>query len=233
MNEIVDRFGFYFSQIDKAVIKTCHESRNPHLIVLIIASTMFWAKVGGRKWVKVICGTSLPNSVFEECVFDIVYHKDKLHAICASGMYMFHVLVEKNNMATKLVDSFFISGRSYLVESPDGDDLFLVVRKANYEGVENKEEWVTMGFMVFRYDENRGMWDEVKDIGEFGLFVGHNSFSVRSYGFSNKICFVDELGTGGIGVFDLGGGSIKRVDLPIDLRCTEKWNAFWFMPSLA
>lgn len=133
------------------------------------------------------------------------------------------------------------------MESPDGDELFMVTRifKRADTFISEKKYTVTKvklaRFVVSKLDESGGKWKEVQGLGDYALFLG--SSSVRSlfeswppYLTRSYIYFSHNFQNGGqgLGVFDLGDESIKQVDLRVDRRqLTWSLPPLWFTPVLA
>lgn len=137
--------------------------------------------------------------------------------------------------------------RKYLVESPDGEDLFLVCRKEKDPYPPLVPEG-TYCFCVLRLDKNDFyMWKPVDSLGGLAFFVGATcSFSLPAAGFPclkpDCIYFTTDVrigdrdfpeykGLGDSGVFDLKDGTIEFFRIP-DTRNRRKWMPpTWVMPT--
>ncbi|XP_010905854.1 F-box protein SKIP23-like [Elaeis guineensis] len=195
---------------------------------------------------------------------DIIFRKGLLHAVAISGALVVFDLdapgspvvvtcVERPH-SQKWEQRGCCFNQKYLVGSPDGKDLFQVWRDSRWLPVDGNS-WresilpgdarMTVAFTIFKLDERRNEWSEVKDLGDLALFLGHNhsmALSTREFPelTSSSIYFTDGYRDGyemdqqvirDVGVFNLTDGSFQ----PYDFHSIDyEWNwppQIWFTPA--
>ncbi|XP_010909847.1 F-box protein At2g26160-like [Elaeis guineensis] len=152
--------------------------------------------------------------------WDIIFRKGLLHAVAitrelvvfdldAPGSLVVGTWVERPH-SQKLKQRGCCFNRRYLVESPDGKDLFQVWRNSRWlpvDGNRSRESILpgnarmTVAFAIFKLDERRNEWSEVKDLGDLALFLGLNhsmALSTREFPelTSSSIYFTDDYRDG-------------------------------------
>lgn len=238
---IIDHFKYspHLTNL-RVAIDICLTTNLTYSVALSLDSVIMYVNSNYASWIE-LTHTGIYNNEdgdnFDEDVDDIIFYKGKLHIMCESGSYVFD-FENYFEMPTNLHFDRLGHPWNYLVKSPNDNYLFLVIRKAEYVGNGERIRWITKGFEVYKFDDIQVRWDKVKDLGEFALFVGPNTFfflptsTCSSIVTRNDICFVDEMNGDGVGVLDFVGGSIQR----FDLHYGRKWNpylkAFWFTPTL-
>lgn len=192
-------------------------------------------------------------SYCETPLYDLIFHKGRLHAVDFTGRVVVYDDIDHS------LEASFVSTRGplgkmegndkrYLVESPDGKDLFLIYRDINEEDAQPKPFNRTAGFQVFVIDGSNYTWTPIRDVGEISIFLGYNrsmAFSVKEFPQLKRNCiyFTDDLKllyleepdmAGDMGICDLGDGSIyPLVPSKVDLERLNWPPALWFTPALS
>ncbi|XP_074289793.1 F-box protein At2g17036-like [Silene latifolia] len=137
----------------------------------------------------------------------------------------------------------------YLVQS--GTDLLLVVRVKHEvlhsDGFKSNFDlyYQTIDFAVYKIDLNTKIWDEIEDLGDVALFVGHNTSICVPIGSKslerNCIYFTDDQNDGWSlvtekGGHDMGVYDIKREQVRRFYEGGDTRSSFcpptWFIPQL-
>lgn len=242
-----------FEEVDLLDIRTFYRkaiispSRDMMIVIQCGAcyQTLAFARVGDTSW------TAL-NPLEGQHVYDMIFHKGHLYAVTTLG----HLLIVDLNRMEPLINiarnpdvcvrSISASQRRFLVESPDGNDLYLLVKMLDMDSIPR----ITKTFWVGRWDVVNQHWIEVKEIGDFAVFVGFNysvAYSTLEYShvrkntiyftyddafmyFGEPQCEYEEYEVNGdSGVFNLEDGSIQLLAPVDDLH--DSWPPpVWFNP---
>lgn len=212
----------YGNYIEKFVLTTSNLLESDFAIMVIYGSPrkLAFFKSGQKNWI---------TADNRSCYFDVVYYKDKIHALDARGKIMAWDLSGDDPSVAELVaemPSEIVESRAleklYLVES-DGE-LLVVRRQGAYARDYYNSCYGAYAFQVFKVDLLTNTWMEIKDIGNRALFLGHNSsLSVQALDSSicvpNSIYFTDDCwvsymsrrrrgGGKDMGIYNIQDGSI-------------------------
>ncbi|XP_010905853.1 F-box/kelch-repeat protein KIB1-like [Elaeis guineensis] len=244
------RWCYYFRAIlhpSSAVVAVIHGGFND----------LAFARAGDESWTELQPPQPLT-------FMDIIFRKGLLHALSTSGALMvFDLDAPGSPMVTCVAgpDSEMSKrGRykqRYLVESPDGEDVFQVWKDTHWflmDGNRRQRGYamfpddarMAVDFAIFKLDERRKDWSEVEDLGDVALFLGRSrsmALSTREFPeltssciyFTNDYTDGDIMGPGGkrdVAAFNLKDASCQRYDS----RLTDsEWNwppQIWIEPSL-
>lgn len=180
------------------------------------------------------------------CFFDILFHKRKLYAVNERGVLIaFDLLNHPSDLPVVLTRSAGLRLHNIkgLLESPDGNHLFLLTSLYNYP----RDDIL---YKAFRLNESKREWEEVEDLDDLLPLVGVDncvSFPVRQLshlernllccggggGHNSSIVYVSnghmQFGTKFSGVFDLKKKRIKPSCLWPKM---DRQPLNWFTPSL-
>lgn len=198
-----------------------------------------FARVGGDSWTYAIdrWPPHLAGSRIA-CFTDAIFHKSRLHAINFAGDIA--IFDDLNNPTFVSLEGplarFDHEPRRHLVESPDGEDLFLVHKETDGE-----DRPTTVRMRVFLLDKATYKWERITTLGDVALFVGFNhSMSLctrKCPGLKrNSVYFTDDNKTkpedaADMGVFNLEDGRIESIYVDSDLHQLDWPRPIWFMPT--